>query len=139
MFVVKYKEKDTDGKEIWGYISNVSQAAVKEINSELFLNRYNGAINFNPDPCAYVDGVKLPEEIANINKIFTIASNQINESAEGTTHIENLISNEYELSNPMYSIMLYIEDSKEFDNIALITDQDVYLMNEKGQTIERLA
>ena len=54
-------------------------------------------------------------------------------------HCENLVFDyDKNCDMPIYAVLLYVEDSKEFDSILLLTDQETYLMNDKGQTIERL-
>lgn len=137
MFVVKHKERDYRNQDVWGYIGNVSQVAVKEIEPEVYLKMYEDLPQIEEqDCCEYVEGKKLPKEIAEINKIFTIVTNEIKEEL-GATHCENLVF-DYDQQMPIYAVLLYIEDSKEFENILLLTDQATYLMNDKGQTIERL-
>lgn len=140
MFVIKHKERDCRNEIIWGYISNVSQVAVKEIDKEVYLKMYEDlpqCLGSN-DPCEYLDGEKLPKHVAELNKIFSIVTGEMLEEL-GTTHCENLVFDYDGICNmPIYAVLLYIEDSKEFENILLITDQETYLMNDKGQTIERL-
>lgn len=143
MFVVKHKEKNDKGEEIWGYIGNVSQVSSKSIDVDQYLLIYEhdytsdmAKVEGILDPCEYLNGVKLNENIAKINKVFTVISNEVKENI-GTVHCENLVF-DHDLKFPIYAILLYIEDSKEFDNILLLTDQDTYLLNDKGQTIERL-
>ena len=53
-------------------------------------------------------------------------------------HAENLIDVNI-ISMPVSAILLYLEDCKEYDAILLVTNQHAYLMNDKGQTIERLS
>ena len=138
MFIVKHKERDFRNNDVWGYISNVSQIAVKEIDPELYIKIYNDIpIKVEEDSCEYMNGVKLSEEITEINKIFSIVAKEIIDEIGGDVHCENLIF-DYNENMPIYAILLYIEDSKEFDNILLITDQITYLMNENGKTIERI-
>ena len=138
MFIVKHKERDFRNNDVWGYISNVSQIAVKEIDPDLYIKIYNDIpIKIEEDPCRYLDGVKLSEEITDINKIFSIVTKEIIDEIGGDIHCENLIF-DYNENMPIYAILLYIEDSKEFDNILLVTDQITYLMNENGKTIERI-
>lgn len=141
MFVIKHKERDYRNEDVWGYIGNISQASVKAIDTDVYLKMYNEKIPVpeGQDPCEYLNGVKLNDNTANLNKIFTIVANEINEELGTNVHCENLVfdyAENYEM--PIYAVLLYIEDSKEFDNILLLTDQETYLMNDKGQTIERL-
>lgn len=138
MFVVKHKERDYRNETVWGYISNVSQASVKEIDKEVYIKMYDEMPRIDKDPAEYMDGNKLPNNIVELNKIFSIATSEVvNELGE--VHCENLVF-DYDgvCDMPIYAVLLYIEDSKEFKNILLITDQETYLMNDKGQTVERL-
>lgn len=136
MFVLKHKERDYRNETVWGYISNISQVAIKEVDTEVYLKMYDD-VHIENDPCEYMDGKKLPQNIVEVNKIFTVVTNEIKEELGTNVHCENLIF-DYDCKMPIYAILLYIEDSKEFDNILLLTDQETYLMNDKGQTIERL-
>ena len=137
MFILKYKEKDNRNETVWGYISNISQTAVKEIDPDTYVELYDKLPKIEEDPCEYMDGKKLPENIAKVNKIFSMVTKEIVNELGTNIHCENLIF-DYESNYPIYAILLYIEDSKEFENILLLTDQTTYLLNEKGQTIERL-
>lgn len=137
MFILKYKEKDNRNETVWGYISNISQTAVKEIDPDTYVELYDKLPKIEEDPCEYFDGKKLPENTIKVNKIFSMVTKEIVNELGTNVHCENLIF-DYESNYPIYAILLYIEDSKEFENILLLTDQTTYLLNEKGQTIERL-
>lgn len=138
MFILKHKERDSMNADVWGYISNVSQTAVKEIDPKAYVELYDECgIKTKEDPCEYMNGEKLPKTTSDINKIFSMVTKEIIDELGTNVHCENLIF-DYESNYPIYAILLYIEDSKEFDNILLLTDQTTYLLNEKGQTIERL-
>ena len=138
MFIVKHKERDFRNNDVWGYISNVSQIAVKEIDAELYIKIYDDIpVKVEEDSCEYMNGVRLSKEITDTNKIFSVVAKEITEEIGGDVHCENLIF-DYNENMPIYAILLYIEDSKEFDSILLVTDQITYLMNENGKTIERI-
>lgn len=138
MFIVKHKERDFRNNVVWGYISNVSQIAIKKIEPEVYIKTYDDIpIKVEEDPCEYMNGVKLPKEITDVNKIFSVVTKEIIDEIGGNVHCENLVF-DYSENMPIYAILLYIEDSKEFDNILLVTDQITYLMNENGKTIERI-
>lgn len=138
--IVKYKERDYRNTEVWGYIDKVSQTSIKEIDAEIYLKMYEdikeGHKIENKDYCEYLNGVKLSEDIADVNKIFSVVTKEIIEEL-GNVHCENLVF-DYSENMPIYAILLYVEDSKEFDNILLLTDQTTYLLNDEGKTIERL-
>lgn len=138
--IVKYKERDNRNVDVWGYIDKVSQTAIKEIDAEMYLKMYDnikeGHKIDNQDSCEYMNGVKLDKNIAEVNKIFSMVTKELTEEL-GNVHCENLVF-DYDEHMPIYAILLYIEDSKEFDNVLLLTDQTTYLLNNEGKTIERL-
>ncbi|HIS62320.1 MAG TPA: hypothetical protein IAC14_08780 [Candidatus Scybalomonas excrementigallinarum] len=138
--IVKHKERDYRNADVWGYIDKVNQLAVKEIDAEAYLEMYNNIPKIIEtgcnDSCEYLNGVKLSKDIADVNKIFSVATDEIKEEL-GNVHCENLVF-DYSENMPIYAILLYVEDSKEFDNILLLTDQTTYLLNDEGKTIERL-
>ena len=141
MFIIKHKERDYRNETVWGYIGNVSQVSVKAIDTDVYLKMYNDETFFSDgqDPCEYLNGVKLNENVADINKIFTVVTSNIKEELGTNVHCENLVFDyDKNCDMPIYAVLLYVEDSKEFDSILLLTDQETYLMNDKGQTIERL-
>jgi hypothetical protein len=137
--IVKYR-KD----EVWGYIDNVRQVAVKEINCDELIKQYNDDECYKDvthagekDIASYMDGEKLPDDIANSNKVFLMATeNQENWGNE--VHTVNLLDSDFIQQDLAYVILLYLEEHKEYDSMALVTNQRCFLMNDKGQTIERL-
>lgn len=138
--IVKHKERDYRNANVWGYIDKVSQTSIKEIDVDAYLEIYNNDFAKqgigNEDQCEYLNGVKLSKDIADVNKIFSVVTREIIEEL-GNVHCENLVF-DYSENMPIYAILLYVEDSKEFDNILLLTDQTTYLLNDEGKTIERL-
>lgn len=82
----------------------------------------------------------MPDNIAYTNKVFTIATENIPEEIKDNEYrAENLLNEELVMNNvPAAVIMLYLNDHKEYENLLLITNQKVFLMNDKGQAIERL-
>jgi hypothetical protein len=133
--IVKYLK---DG--VWGYIDNVRQVGNKDIDCNELITRYNEMPQSQSccDTVCYMNSEKLPVDIAASNKVFTMAT--IDLPDEGINrHMENFIDGTMALENyPAAVIMLYIEDCKEYDAIVLVTNQKCFLMNDKGQTIERL-
>ena len=138
--IVKHKERDYRNTDVWGYIDKVSQVAIKEIDADVYLRMYSDIpVILEPgtdDPCEYLNGVKLDKYIADVNKIFSVVTKEMTEEL-GNIHCENLVF-DYAENMPIYAVLLYIEDSKEFENILLLTDQTTYLLNNEGKTIERL-
>jgi hypothetical protein len=137
--IVKYLK---DG--VWGYIDNVRQAASKSFDYEEMSRKYDfnksNAIcgSAEKDPVEYMDGVKLSDEIVTSNKAFMSVCADM-EDVGINRHSENLLDITGVQNNfPASAILLYIEDCKEYDEVLLVTNQSTYLMNDKGQTIERL-
>ncbi len=129
---------------VWGYIDNVREAASRDINCTELILKYNEEFaTEEPETVTYLNGEKLPDDIAASNKVFTMASNDLdsifNNSTYGNCHSENLIDGARALeSYPAAVVLLYLNDHKDYDTMALITNQKCFLMNDKGQTIERL-
>jgi len=135
--IVKYLSKD-----VWGYIDNVRQAAAKSIDCDELIEQYNDERDSLPhcpdyqDPAEYMNGEKLPADISASNKAFLMAG--IGLADEGINrHSENLLEPEL-MNNTAVAILVYLEDCKEYDAVLLVTNQRAFLMNDKGQTIDRL-
>lgn len=144
--IVKYLN---DG--VWGFIDNVRQVASKDIDVRQLVLDYNTAWNIKNeeaikngwpvelDPCCYFDGEKVSEEVETLNKAYTKAfdSHEDLRDMGDTVHCENLIDGK-NFDLPAAIVLLYLEDTKQFDSLVLITNQKLFLMNDKGQTIERI-
>jgi hypothetical protein len=132
--ILKYQKEN-----VWGFIDNARQAAHKDLDIDAYVSDYdkNYGVEYKKgeDPAEYMNGEKLPDNIIKSNKTFMVATNIEDEGIN--RHYENLLD-ENRLEYPAVSILLYLEDCKEYDAIHLITNQKAFLMNDKGQTIERL-
>lgn len=130
--IIKYLSND-----VWGYIDNVRQAACKFVDCELMVQRYDKTMRCDEnDSAEYMNGEPLTSDVVKSNKVFMAASEDI--ADEGINrHSENLL-NPNMLDCPAVSILVYLEDCKEYDAVLLVTNQKAFLMNDKGQTIERL-
>jgi hypothetical protein len=129
--VVKYQDGDA-----WGFIDNVRQASYKEIDLENLADKYfNEPKGQNSDPAEWCNGIRLPDNVVTSNKAFIMATDIPDEGIN--RHSENLIDNEH-LNMPAATVLIYLEDCKEYDAVQLVTNQKVFLLNDKGQTIERL-
>lgn len=137
--IVKYLNNET-----WGFIDNVRQATCRDFNYAEIARQYDAQYARKPnepyyeDPCEYADGERLPDEIVLSNKAFLAICDDIPD--EGINrHAENLLDITGVQNNwPAAAILLYLEDCKEYDAMLLVTNQKTFLMNDKGQTIERL-
>ena len=138
--IVKYRKND-----VWGYIDNVRQVAVKDLNCQELMNDYDTCECYkdvthagDKDMASYLDGEKLPVDIANVNKVFLMATEN-QEDWGDNVHTENLLNTEL-MKDGIYAavVLLYLEEHKNCDSMALVTNQKCFLMNDKGQTVERL-
>lgn len=138
--IVKY----LDG-EVWGFIDNVRQVASRDIDTDELIDKYNSEVGKGGDALQRNDTASenVPEGpdmelVIMSNKAFIIASENL-EGVRGNAHTVNLLEPSLMCANlPSSVIILFVEDHKEFDTIVLVTNQKCYLMNDKGQTIERL-
>ena len=130
--IVKYLNDDA-----WGYIDNVRQAACKSIDCELMVQRYDQKMRCDEnDSAEYMNGELLTSDVAKSNKVFMAASVDMADESVNR-HSENLLEPSM-LDFPAVSILVYLEDCKEYDAVLLVTNQKAFIMNDKGQTIERL-
>lgn len=138
--IVKYLDGD-----VWAYIDNVRQVANKDVDTDELIKKYDREVGTTDDLIRREDiaSFNVPDGpqkdlVIMSNKAFTIASENLKD-VRGNTHTENLLEPSLMCSNlPAATIMLFVEDHKEFDTVVLVTNQKCYLMNDKGQTIERL-
>jgi hypothetical protein len=121
---------------VWGYIDNIRQVARKDIDVYDLSNQFDKEPNEKEPPECYFEGKKLEDIICLTNKAFTMALNGLPEEGY-SRHAENLLDIK-RIDMPAQIILMYIEECKEFDAIIFVTNDAVYLMNDKGQTIERL-
>jgi hypothetical protein len=137
--IVKYYDNG-----VWGYIDNVRQAASKDIDCDELINRYDAMpVPIEGDAASYMNGERLPEDIVLSNKVFSMATidtkDIFEDSRYGNCHQQNLIDGKKAMKQYSASfVLLYLNDHKEYDTLALVTNQECFLMNDKGQTIERL-
>jgi len=130
--IVKYKK---DG--VWGYIDNIRKVEQKDIDIYELEKIFDKEPNEKEPPECYMNGEKLDDKICLVNKAFTIAVRELPE--EGYfRHAENLL-NVDNLDMPTQIIVMHIEErQREYEEIVLVTNESAYLLNDKGQTIERL-
>lgn len=136
--IVKYLSDN-----VWGYIDHVRQVATRELDPNELVNRYNEEIkdNAREDSASVMNGKRLDDEIAMSNKLFLMAMEELVDLTDGLdAHAENLIEVKLgAMMMPLWAVLLYIEDCKDYDAVVLITNQKCYLMNDEGKTIERLS
>lgn len=139
--IVKYLNDD-----VWGYIDNVRQAAVKSVDCDELIKAYNECEQYKDqnyagqfDVASYFESEKLAADIAIANKVFLMAT--ANQEGWGDkVHIDNMLIPSLVTDNyPAVVVLLYLEECKDYDSMAIVTNQRCFLMNDKGQTVDRLA
>lgn len=141
--ILKYRQG-----EVWSYIDNVRQCASKLLSPDELIMQYNNEVESGdrPDIASYTDfgsdedvTRKLPADIAMTNKVFLLAVESIDE-AQGDRHCENILDlGKINGGYPAYIIFMKVDEHRGYDEIVMVVNDTVYLMNDKGQTIERLA
>ena len=136
--IVKYLSDD-----VWGFIDHIRQTAVREFNAETLICEYDTQVDKRDreDIASYMEGIKLLDGIAVSNKLYLMVTEGIQDLTERhNAHTENLVLMDCIMSPqlPLYAVLLYIEDCKDYDVVVLVTNQKCYLMNDEGKTIERL-
>lgn len=133
--IVKYK---SDG--MWNYIDEVSHTKESGLYfPDYLIGRYEESLKkFNvPD----ISGEEYSEEVRKVNKAFLQACTLFDKESsdmEYEANTENLITEACVNDNaPIGVVLIKLCGQKGYSKI-LVTCQEVYLMNDKGQTIERL-
>jgi hypothetical protein len=146
VMIVKYQNGN-----VWYYVDHVSLTANKSINCNELITQYNKEVEegTREDIASYVGNCsteKLPVDIAISNKVFLMAMEQKTEWKDwndgGNCHSINLIDGDMASNGYPASVVIiyhdYFENRENFKLTALITNEKCFLMNDKGQTIERL-
>lgn len=141
--IVKYYDNG-----VWGYMDNVRQAAKQNIDTKDLIEEYDNCEDFKDvrfcgekDIASFQECTKLADDVIASNKVFAMAdvSDLFIDASYGNCHRQNLIDGKKALENyPAAVILLYLNDHKEYDTVVFVTNQECFLMNDKGQTIERL-
>lgn len=108
-------------KGAWGFIDNVSQIAEATISPTFAVERYEKK-----------HGVKMRDgDCPTANNVFIA----ICDIYGGHGKQENLLTeNGIWANKPVIAVLLYIGDEK----MLIVTNQRAFLMNDAGQTVERL-
>lgn len=132
--IVKYLEND-----VWNYIGNVRHASSKHIDVATLARRYDDEVKkgeqgvpIEPQGITITEGVKIA------NKAFMMATSNIAEYGDQIHSYSALDPFMAEDNYPAAIIIMSLSEWREFDTEVLVTNQTAYLMNDKGQTIERL-
>ena len=130
--IVKYK---TNG--MWNYIDEVAHTKESGLYFPDFLiSKYNEEMASGQR--LDISGNDWSEEVEKVNKCFLKASEMLEETFTYAANTENLITEECIKNELPIGIVLIKLRGQDAFSKTLITCQEVYLMNDKGQTIERL-
>ena len=136
---------------VWNYIGNVVKVENKDIDVESFVTKYNKEVEdgTREDVASFMKvidgeykteltgGIQIASDVAMANKVFLLATEDVIESGCGIVNHENLLSAELVMKNfPAGRLSVFVDEFKEA--LIIITNQSAYLMNDRGQTIERL-
>jgi hypothetical protein len=131
--IIKYLKEG-----VWGYIDNIRQVASDDIEPLELAAQYDKEVKEGKREDLASVGVDM-DSIKESNKAFLLATENLDADGLNPCHMENLLVPQRVTDNyPAKVILLYVEENREFDSIVLVTNETVYLMNDKGQTIERL-
>lgn len=130
----------------WGYIDGVCKAVVKSLDYDELVKAYNECERYKDQRCAgefdvasYFGSEKLPDDIAMSNKVYLMATANQGDWGDNV-HTANMLLPSLVVDNyAAVVVILYFEERKEYDSMAVITNQRCFLMNDKGQTVDRLA
>jgi len=126
---------------VWGYVGDVKRTISKNFDYAEMLKKYEEYFpNKGQDSPAYHRyGDFHDENILAANKIFIATWREINKD-KYAHYAENLLDFKDEFKRTdICSIMLFFDNNKEDKTLLLISNQQIYLMDDKGQTIERLS
>jgi hypothetical protein len=130
--IVKYKSNG-----MWNYIDDVSHTKESGLYFPDFLiGKYDEELVSGQR--LDISGEDWGEDIKKINKCFLKATELLEETFTPCANTENLITEDCVRNQlPIGVILIKLRGSDAFSK-TLVTCQEVYLMNDKGQTIERL-
>lgn len=130
--IIKYKNEDA-----WTYADKVNHA---KTDGETYPNQILMIFEVEIKENEPIDGTIMSIGEAISYKVFGILDRKLSREYFNNIRCMNLISpSGAEANKPIKTIILNIGSGKENYVAALITNQDVFLMNDKGQTIERLS
>lgn len=134
--IIKYKNENA-----WGYIDGIENVTREDLDQKYCLSEYIRKLNnreiLEPDVECETSTIR------DYNRIVYIALDMIAENLEGYTYSTDLFLREdflptEEYDYPACCIIMNIKDRNEFDKRVIFSNQEVYLLNDDGKTIERL-
>lgn len=133
--IIKYYDNHA-----WGYIDNVRQVVNKSLDTDELIKKYDQEVAKGSKADIASEGAQ-DSTISDINKVFLqLCDENVDIGDLGNCHSVNLMDPGYFNKNlPVELIVLYLNNHKEYDTLMLVCNQKVFLMNDQGQTIERLA
>lgn len=128
--------------EAWRYVDNISEITTQCDSLKNLIEGYNANYGESSnDQCVYtVNGEKLPDTIVQINKAFTQICNYDYASDSAESHGVNLLKS---LNGGVSIYGIWVKTKgKDCDTSSCtiyVTNQPVYLLNDQGKTIDRIA
>ena len=128
--ILKYKRNGH-----WVFISNVYRVEPFEMDAGVLIEKFNEKY-----PDEYVNSPYDPDVILS-NKAFTMACKSFDSWPEVYKHGDNHNALDHHLlktNKKVACIMALIQEKKGDACYFIITNQDTYLMNDEGKTIEKI-
>ena len=125
----------------WGYIDNITNVVNTSFSCKQMLVEFNKEVEQRERIVEHTD---YPEDIENGKAIFLKASEMIKDTYdEYNCNTKNLLNyNKFlDFENGEYQssvIVCNLKNREEYDKVCLVSNEKVYLLNDSGQTIERL-
>lgn len=122
----------------WGYVDHAGQAEVREFNMEEMVTKYIQEVKEGKrgDNVGYKQDLKMQNKKTITNIILTMINGQMRETiANLNVRTVNVLKGNL---SGLYTVLIYVDECKTCDAVLLLTNQNCYLMNDEGKTIERL-
>ncbi|MCK9576666.1 MAG: hypothetical protein M0R51_12155 [Clostridia bacterium] len=134
--ILKYQ----DG-ENFRIIDGISEVKHRSIDIDSCVSDYDRSYGAEyekgKDPAEYMNGIQLSANIVKANKAFTVCAGEWDDEGVNGHSVNNLDENSLEY--PTESITAFFTSKRgDYDAVQIITNHAAYLMNDSGQTIERL-
>lgn len=135
--IIKYRNGDA-----WGYVDNLTNVVYEDFSMQDKIDQYY-SIPKEERENDHVVSEEYSDKVNTGNLIFYTLMVEVEEELEEyAIHHLNLLDYDY-LPNEngettSANIIANYSNREEFDKVNIITNQRVYLLNDKGETIERL-
>ncbi len=124
----------------WCFIDGVTQAHSKEFDPDVMQAKYDKDAELR-NRVGFTEATDQEgQDYINVQKTYFAAFSEMCNDYHGTKRGVNAIcGNEMKFHNSsVVGVLLHTDKSDDVDHIVIITNQPCFLMNDQGQTIERL-